>query len=392
MSLIGSAKRDAHLETLRGLAALSVLFWHTSLGFFPVLSGIFPGFSLEQSLRGSLAYGFFNGTAAVGFFFVLSGYVLTRSFFQSGNSVVLYKNAIKRWPRLAAPVGVVVVLSWAAIEMGFYHFTSVARMTGSPWLFTFGYASREPFDPDFLGALSQGFVTTFFRGDATYDSSIWSMKFEMIGSFISFALAMMLAIAPNLALRLYISAVVIVAASFAKQYWYIAFVGGVMLAATLPRKPVQIPAWLSAIGIAFAMYLAGYSDTDIGVFHPLYLVAGQLPEITVWTLGSLILILAISLNDSIRTAFSGRVGRFLGWISFPLYLIHVPLICSFGCSAFLVARDQLGQDLAPAVAAIAVISMAILAAIPLALASDWWLRLLNRVTELAVPPPTRMSS
>ena len=96
-----SSKKINGLESARGLAALVVVAWHTSLGFYPGLSGIFRGFDVNQSLQGSPLYTLINGTAAVVFFFVLSGYVLSRGFLTSGDLNILKRNAIKRLPRLA---------------------------------------------------------------------------------------------------------------------------------------------------------------------------------------------------------------------------------------------------------------------------------------------------
>src|SRR5262245_41871851 len=60
--------RLGHLETLRGLAALIVFAGHTVIAFNQ------PAF---RQWVGSPLLVFVNGGAAVSFFFVLSGYVLT---------------------------------------------------------------------------------------------------------------------------------------------------------------------------------------------------------------------------------------------------------------------------------------------------------------------------
>ena len=105
----GIRERDKSLETLRGLAALSVVFWHTMLGFFPTWPGIFPALPQTEAINGNVFFGLIHGPAAVAFFFVLSGFVLTRRFFLDGNAEFLLRNAIKRWPRLAFPVTAVVL-------------------------------------------------------------------------------------------------------------------------------------------------------------------------------------------------------------------------------------------------------------------------------------------
>jgi len=130
----GAAKeaRNVSLETMRGIAALSVVCWHAMLGFFPALSGTVAAFKDQPSLVGSPVYGLINGPAAVALFFVLSGYVLTRKALVSSTPGILARNAVKRWPRLAGPTTVATLLSWAGFEAGAYRHVEVGAMTHSP--------------------------------------------------------------------------------------------------------------------------------------------------------------------------------------------------------------------------------------------------------------------
>ena len=162
------------------------------LGFFPASSGIFPNFPVEQSLAGQPWFGLLNGGAAVKFFFVLSGYVLTRHYFQTRDDLSIARGVVKRWPRMAVPVIAAVLMSWALFALDLYRFTNVAPITGSDWLYKFAFAYQTPFVPDFWEALMQGAFLTFFRGDSHYDSSLWTMRIELIGSYVAFGLALVL--------------------------------------------------------------------------------------------------------------------------------------------------------------------------------------------------------
>ena len=110
-----TGRKDASLEALRGFAAIVVVFWHSMLAFYPAASGVFD-FPLDQSLAGQPWFGLLNGRAAVGFFFVLSGFVLTRGYFQTNNDIAIARGAVKRWPRLAVPVLAAVLMpSWPRV-------------------------------------------------------------------------------------------------------------------------------------------------------------------------------------------------------------------------------------------------------------------------------------
>jgi peptidoglycan/LPS O-acetylase OafA/YrhL len=46
-------------------------------------------------------------------------------------------------------------------------------------------------------------------------------------------------------------------------------------------------------------------------------------------IGATLVMLVVLHNSSVRTFFSGAFSRWLGRISFTLYLVHVPILCSF---------------------------------------------------------------
>jgi peptidoglycan/LPS O-acetylase OafA/YrhL len=48
-----------------------------------------------------------------------------------------------------------------------------------------------------------------------------------------------------------------------------------------------------------------------------------------------LMVAAVSFSGMLKHFFSNKVSLFLGKISFPLYLIHLPLVCSFSSYLFL---------------------------------------------------------
>src|ERR1700726_5042738 len=75
------APRIAYLESIRGLAALQVLLLHFLSAFAPDL--VFtppPDAIVARTIHLSPLYFLYDGYSAVYIFFVLSAYVLTRSF------------------------------------------------------------------------------------------------------------------------------------------------------------------------------------------------------------------------------------------------------------------------------------------------------------------------
>src|ERR1039457_6744670 len=126
-------EKNIPLEAIRGVAALVVVVWHICFGFFPSSIGVFSQ-SAGQSWQGNPLFVFMNGPAAVARFFVLSGYVLSRRCFESGDNRILLKGAVKRWPRLMGPVLLVVLTSYLLFKLDLYRFEQAGAISGSPWL------------------------------------------------------------------------------------------------------------------------------------------------------------------------------------------------------------------------------------------------------------------
>jgi peptidoglycan/LPS O-acetylase OafA/YrhL len=179
---------------------------------------------------------------------VLSGYVLTRHYFQTRDDLSIARGVVKRWPRMAVPVIAAVLMSWALFALDLYRFTNVAPITGSDWLYKFAFAYQTPFVPDFWEALMQGAFLTFFRGDSHYDSSLWTMRIELIGSYVAFGLALVLVrlSAASLWVAIFLVIVVVLLCNYANSN-LVAFPIGVALAFFMVRRPLIIPFWSAAI-------------------------------------------------------------------------------------------------------------------------------------------------
>jgi peptidoglycan/LPS O-acetylase OafA/YrhL len=367
-------KKDTPLEAIRGLAAFVVVVGHINMAFFP---------QSVLSWRATPLYVFTNGIAAVQLFFVLSAYVLTRRYFDSGDNRILLKGAIKRWPRLMGPVLLVVLASYLLFKLDLYYYEQAGAISGSEWLIKFGSAYDDKTSPQFLNALLQGAFFTFFRGDFSYDSSLWSMHPEFIGSFIAFGFAPILLEGrkSSLLLALGLIAIAAVLAAYANLVAFlpdaslIAFPIGVGLAALLPRG-FEIPSTIAYPALLAALFFLGFSGASTGLYavfnYPTFVAHFS----DMHVIGATILIAVIETHPPIRRVFSGRISQFLGELSFPIYLVHVLVICSIGSAVYL-WLGGLG-------AILAVFIFSILVSLPLIAFNNCWLMLVNTATSSMV--------
>jgi peptidoglycan/LPS O-acetylase OafA/YrhL len=367
-----ASERDVSLDAMRGIAALAVFGWHAMLAFYPLSSGYLGATPIEASARSQFWFVAVHGAGAVAFFFVLSGFVLTRLALTTGRTDTLVRGLIKRWPRLAGPVLLAVLGSWLLFALGGYFYAAAAELSGSSWFARFGGALTDgaPFQPSFLGALLQGAVLTFVRGDSTYDSSLWTMAYEFYGSVMVYALAFLLATRPALRTRIVVILGAAVACGAANPA-LIPFVAGFALAAFLPQRGFRVPTPLGAIATTLALLGCGYTQGALGFYAPLTAIwPAWLPIPYLYAAAAALLIATAEGWTGLRRLLSRPWGRICGELSFPFYLVHVPILCSAGAYAYLATRS------APAAIAVTLV-LALAVAWALALFSRWWLARLN---------------
>jgi peptidoglycan/LPS O-acetylase OafA/YrhL len=130
-------------------------------------------------------------------------------------------------------------------------------------------------------------------------------------------------------------------------HWLNAFVAGIALCDLFVNRSAVVPArrmssWLVLNVIRRSRLVAV-------VLWILVLVCVGFPDYygISWLLTATAAVSLTLVSAPTQWLLSRRVPVFLGKISFGLYLIHVPLICSFSSWAYLAGLDSLGPDATP---------------------------------------------
>ncbi|MDB4687551.1 acyltransferase [Akkermansiaceae bacterium] len=175
------------VEGIRGIACFMVVISHLSLTFFPFLHSFEIKADRElnpiQSFIHESPLGFFySGTSAVYIFFVLSGFILTKVALKGSNvSIKILEMSIKRYPRLMLPA-----LASCLIAFVVFQTTTISSPHLSDWINEYG-----SFPSSLTGAIHSGAVDVFFfSGRSSYNWVLWTMKIELIGSFVIFLLCL----------------------------------------------------------------------------------------------------------------------------------------------------------------------------------------------------------
>ncbi len=339
------------------------------------------------ALDGNPLYVLVNGRSAVIFFFVLSGYVLTHRFYQTHDATILARGALKRLPRLAGTTTVITLISCALFLTGAYHFADAASINQSYWLKTSGYADLPAnFHGRFLEAFWQGSVFTFLRGDDSYNTNLWTMNIEFLGSMLVFGLALPLVngFGPS---RWLLGAGVAALSVVFLQPMLLPFICGTTIAYVHSLRTPQLgpkTKWALA-AVAFLLFSYNYKGSNFlfDFARPADPTARNLYNLFLPTCGALILIHVVACKVRYRVANGlDRVGRWLGAASFSLYLCHTLVIWSLSSWMFTQLRPNHGIVLTLALIFPPTVIVVILASGMLTLFDQHWTRLVNRAMDI----------
>lgn len=382
----GSGKL-VHLEAGRGIASIIVVMHHFSFAFAGWIKAPFSEGGLGNTPLQFLA----DGSLAVNFFFVLSGFVLSLAFFRRftfrGWSVAV----VKRLPRLWLPVAISVLAGLLLLTYGGGIWRDAAELSGSDWLRAFAGANNlDTANASLPDALRQSVAVFLHRDDNYYNTNLWTMFFEYYGSVAIYGLILVVAVLGGLhsfprALMLLVAAVALALLSGRNfiLFYFTAFFAGALLAGI----------WSSG-RLSFRLHWA-LNVLLIGLF--LWIASGEIGTMSVkGTSASLILMVLLLQPSRIVDRLSGNTGRWLGEISFPLYLVHTLVILGPGSYVYVAFHDVLSPAALVLVTLATVMGLSFALAIPLARLDIWWVRWINDATRKAVdrlpkpPVPQRL--
>ncbi|MFA6103614.1 MAG: acyltransferase [Victivallaceae bacterium] len=304
-----STKHLTYLDSLRGLAALTVVFSHFTVLFWVKSKGIPQAYAL--------------GELAVCLFFVLSGFVLSQRFLGvEGMKWPLIEAVIKRPFRL---LGVV----WATVILGILVSTLVHGISisqyGKTWL---------QFVIDF-------FISPFSTG-ADYNGVLWTIRWELWGSMLVFAILLGCNNFPRY-LRMLIFSVILI---LNLHSYYGMFLFG-MIIADLHKNfycgiLVRYRNLLSAVMVLITIG-AGYLfyNQPVQAVAAAYIKNGLMTLVTVE-----IFIIAMLNTVGFRTVLNWQPVNFLGNISYSFYAIHYLIMKTICESVNTLLEQHMSRDIA----------------------------------------------
>lgn len=359
--------RVEFVDGLRGVSVLIVLLWHVIVVFSPAAANGVSSIShssWEVFLFHSPITFFYKGSFAICLFFVLSGFILTLRFFETGDSSIIYLRALSRYPRLVIPAGFSSLFAALLIKFNLYHIQELSISNGANQMLDYTNLFKLPVDITHL--LKNVLVDACFGNSEfpeLYNLVLWTMPIEFLGSILVFIFSLSAYKNKFNLVNTVVIAFFFLTVNKRFEIYLLSFLIGATLARFhrfLPRlNSIQVSSLLLV-----SLYLGGFSGLSksyayLTVLQPLLLRLNLDIDVFIHSIASVILLYLAITSESISSFFSKRFFVYLGFISFPLYLIHQPLINSLSSWIILKGEFTFGYDLICLISFIILIMVAI---------------------------------
>jgi peptidoglycan/LPS O-acetylase OafA/YrhL len=327
-----------YLNGLRGFATGMVFFSHFRGGFFPAANNYI--FNL-----------FCDGSFAVMIFFVLSGYVLSNSFFSAGKSEKFYYNCCRRYIRLVVPVIFSVFFAYICLRYSLFYNKDILSLTGNEWISGF-----YNFSPNFYAMLKEGFIGIFAGSAPIYNPVLWTMHTELFGSLIVYALIGVISYLRSFNKyrnRCILYTIVAGILIIYKDPATLAFIFGIFLCDDHHSEdgfifrdhntPITITI-LIIIGLISGSFIQTYLSMSANLSGYIGVLCNQIPGFAnnsslileyARAAGSALIMIALLKSKRLQSFFSYSPAMFMGKISFSFYTIHLILLCSVASFIYL---------------------------------------------------------
>lgn len=340
--------RFMELEGLRGLAAIVVVVYHAMIMFYP---GIAYGHNLslapvqnmrfEDNLYGNPLSVFLSGGFAVAIFFVLSGFVLSIGFFQTGKQSIIQRLASKRYLRLMLPALASTILVFLLVILGL----SINRQATIDITHSGSLATNWNFIPDFFEAIKQGTTTIFLQSGGSYNTVLWTMYYEFIGSFIVFVTLLVFGLSRY---RLIIYGAL---AWLTFGMWFFGIILGMVLADIYAHRSQiflvgrRIWTWPVLIG---GLLIGGYPILSTkGTVYELLTNANYTDEQNAaiyMSLGAILVVIAVLSAPPLTRILKHPRISILGRYTYSLYLVHTLVFYTLGTTLFVMFSHHFGMN------------------------------------------------
>ena len=378
-----TGERIAWLDGLRGLAACQVVLLHYVTACLPGLGMVNPALmrhAWEYIVAASPLFVLLNGYDAVYLFFLMSGVALTCSF--SRENLAMAGWAARRLVRLGVPMAASVLLGYALISAFPLAHVEAAAVTGSqPWLGAL--SPREPairmalhqivLDGMILGTTPESLAPAWLvsalglRRYATAESfnvPLWTLHLEFASSLLVIGLVAARAGLPR---RRHLALSLALTAALANSPLCLFALGHLAAPAILRDRPWPFRRAVGGALLALGLVLCAGQPWQpirwLDAHLPGPLIGPRMDAMRLQALLAVILVFAgLAMLPVARGWLARPAARWMGRLSFSLYLVHFPVLFTLVSTLFLAIHERVPYWLALAVCGVAGVTVSVVLA------------------------------
>jgi peptidoglycan/LPS O-acetylase OafA/YrhL len=360
-----STARIGWLDGLRGFAAMQVVFLHYVLAFLPGLGLRKPAlvhYAWERVIMNTPLYSLFDGHFAVCIFFVLSGVALTQSF--GKRPFDLIGSTMRRIVRLGLPMAAAVLFGAALFALMPTMHVQASQLTGAEY----SLGNVGPTDISVLAVLHEIGLEGVFVGFAkmsilpsvaqeylglvpqwrSFNAPLWSLHVEFVGSLFVMLLVALRGVMPRFGHVILCCCLLVILASSLLVLFLVGHIAATRWQSQ--KRPISHD-WFGV-----CLVLAGVVVSTIATPpHAVVALTDLIPTPyflwrstatgMLYIIGAVAVFVGISLSPRLQTGLGFPVFKWLGRISFSLYLTHFPVLFTISCLGFILLSPELPYSL-----------------------------------------------
>ena len=375
-------RRVGWLDGLRGLAAMQVVLLHYVFAFVPAVGWTYPlplhDFWWKGLATAPLIF-LYDGSSAVYLFFIMSGVALTHAF--AAYPFDFPVNVTRRVIRLGLPMAGATFLAAVLYALLPGAHATAGELTHSPWLRGIGpraisvasIAHQIVFEGLLAGfdgwSLLPAWATkplNLQESAKAFDTPLWTLHIEFCGSLLVMLLVAVRAMVSRTAYR---ATWAILGCAFVLSPMSLFIIGHLAadhLRHSRGRVKHTLPgaALLGSGVLLCATQTIPLAATLWKLLPPPPLGIQGDPAILQKTIGAVLVFAGIALLPVLQNQLQSRALRFLGRISFSLYLLHFPLESTTVAACFILLHGAFPASVSLALTCVSGIAVSVMLAVP----------------------------